>query len=406
MHYSKVSDWLAQIPSQTIASPASKKRPFISPPMSTASTPSRKRQRRRDRTETDDRDEDIDSNIDIEDATPRQIRRPASSLTASGTSSSAQSAGGSSPRKQLHNLRLGHDGVETRTLDIEGDDTLPASLAVILGDINKATNRQRKLLPLIMRQQASDFFAGKPGAQQWDDDTLYDSSRDELGPTPSLEIVHAIVLRARDCDDDSLDENGWSQLVYWHILDGVAKDTPLLKLVPCSSASILSLYKIPATPSRMVDYVFAIDPIPADRTKMRELIADTYGLSINHTSFPALCERPIALSIEVKRTSDGADKAKLQLAVWLAAHWKKLRHMAGSELPEFLLAVWIQGHDWSLVVSTRNEQNTIIWTKLDFGHTRSSTGHGFSSIAWMWPRDEDCRRSVDTTQTYVGRHDQ
>lgn len=130
------------------------------------------------------------------------------------------------------------------------------------------------------------------------------------------------------------------------------------------------------------------------------------GQSINHTSYQGLCKRSIAISFKVKRTSNGADKAKLQLIVLLTAYWSKLQHMYDSqlELPEFLLAVWIQGTDWSLVVSTRRDQHTvsdpptahplvirgnvhsmrvcfrtnlscqIVWTKLDFGDTRSAIG--------------------------------
>lgn len=45
------------------------------------------------------------------------------------------------------------------------------------------------------------------------------------------------------------------------------------------------------------------------------------GKKFNYTDYDPLEERPIALSIETKKPSEGFDAAKLQLGVWEMAHW-------------------------------------------------------------------------------------
>lgn len=323
--------------------------------MSNASTPSRKRQR----TGAGAIDEGSDPNP--QDATPRQPR-PQPVLTASDTSSASASAsaqsGRSSPRKQLHNLRLADDGVYTRNLNLdEAEALLPPSLASLLYHISDTVTERRGLLPPSMRQQATELFAGTLKANAWSKEALYDATRDIIRPTGSLEFAQDILRRARECEDELYDEADWCQKVYIRILEAVTQDS-IFMVIPCSTAAILARYRLPTMPSRMIDYVIAIDPPPAEHAKIFNLVKKLYGYSINHTEFPPLCERPIAISFEVKRTSDAADKAKLQLAVWLGAHWKKLQDMS-HQLPDFLLAVWIQAHDWSLVVSTRTEQRIV-----------------------------------------------
>lgn len=355
MRQDRVQEWLQHVHSETVGTTPSKKRP-LTPPMSTTSTPSKKRRKR---------------GYDTEDDTPRPATRAQSTLSASETSSAA-SAGRSSPRKQLFNLRLVDDGIDVRDLNLDGDEPLPERLLSLLYGLDPAIERH-KILPLYLRQQAQEFFKGKQAARQWDKDQLYDTSREALGPTLPLEFVHQLVSDARKCGNMLLDEAGWSQLVYCPLLNAITRDISLFELLPCSTASILPLYRPGATTSRMIDLAIAVNPCETDNATIRALIKEDYGQSINQTGFPALCERPIAVSIEVKRTSDGADKARLQLAVWLAAQWKKLQNLS-DQLPDYLLAFWIQGHDWSLVVSTRENQRTVIWTKLELGSTSSCIG--------------------------------
>jgi hypothetical protein len=94
----------------------------------------------------------------------------------------------------------------------------------------------------------------------------------------------------------------------------------LFKLLPYSTALILPLYKLAITASRMIDFTITINPPLIESATIWGLIREDHGQSINQKGVPALFDKPVAISIEVKRTNNGANKAKLQLAVWLAAH--------------------------------------------------------------------------------------
>lgn len=116
---------------------------------------------------------------------------------------------------------------------------------------------------------------------------------------------------------------------------------------------------------------------------------------INHTNYFPLRERPIALSIETKTTGEGWDDAALQIGIWQAAHWNLLDNFRYDEVyeepseepseeesqgpsppnfPTFLPGIIIQGHDWNLVLATREDRKTKIWTKICIGSTNHVTG--------------------------------
>ncbi|SCO88953.1 uncharacterized protein FRV6_13081 [Fusarium oxysporum] len=102
-----------------------------------------------------------------------------------------------------------------------------------------------------------------------------------------------------------------------------------------------------------------------------------------------LCDKPIAISIETKKTGEDWEKAKLQMEVWMAAHWQflrnliKLRQRAAKELssirqaegdltsnpektwqlPDFMPGIIVQGDDWHLIITTPEGEKTIFWQK-------------------------------------------
>jgi hypothetical protein len=120
----------------------------------------------------------------------------------------------------------------------------------------------------------------------------------------------------------------------------------------------------------------------------------------NHTNHAFLSDRPIAVSIETKKTGEGWENARLQMEVWMAAHWQFLRKLLGLrrlaakqatsmknatesltldpeevwKLPEFLPGIIIQGHDWHLIITTPDGEKIAFWEKELFGHTSKSKG--------------------------------
>ncbi|RKL10794.1 hypothetical protein BFJ70_g16457 [Fusarium oxysporum] len=122
----------------------------------------------------------------------------------------------------------------------------------------------------------------------------------------------------------------------------------------------------------------------------------------NHTNLSPLSDNLIAVSIKTKKTGEGWENAKLQMEIWMAAHWQSLRKLldlrqrAANEsssmkqaegviapnseadkvwqLPKFMPGIIIQGHDWYLIITTPEGEKTIFWQKQSFGDTWSSKG--------------------------------
>jgi hypothetical protein len=86
------------------------------------------------------------------------------------------------------------------------------------------------------------------------------------------------------------------------------------------------------------------------------------ALCFNWTADRLLQQYPLAVSIETKRYGGNTAKGEQQLGIWHAAHWEFLASRAGAEPVDdlgFLPGVVVQGHTWSLVITTRRQATTV-----------------------------------------------
>jgi hypothetical protein len=180
-----------------------------------------------------------------------------------------------------------------------------------------------------------------------------------------------------------------------------------------TTASITAEYSRAPRSQKRVDFCVYIDPeqeddhevkdndkdkpadsTPAAREAVAALRARLPAGVINHTDYRPLRERPVAWSIETKKTGEGWDSATLQLGIWQSAHWSFLRDLVAMQghgtgtgtgtgtdadndvdaLPGFIPGLIIQGHDWHLVASTHDGDQTVLWQKLTLGSTSSTMG--------------------------------
>lgn len=184
-----------------------------------------------------------------------------------------------------------------------------------------------------------------------------------------------------------------------------------------TTASIISEYLDAGTfilPGKKVDFCLHIDPAADGREATRridQLRDNCPALCINHTDFAPLASRPVAVSIESKRrdAKQQASEARLQVSVWQAAQWNMLATLLGSDssrrqghgqLPSFLPAVIIDGHDWALIATTKEDRRTVLWAEAPFGSTRDVLGvykivYGLQVLAtwsrltfWPWYKQE------------------
>lgn len=228
-------------------------------------------------------------------------------------------------------------------------------------------------------------------------------------------------------------------------------------------ASILPNYGNPSA-NKKVDFCIFVNPSneptgssskPSSTaiSSIESLCLELPNESFNFTDFTPLERRPIALSIETKKPGEGWEGARLQLGVWLMAHWNFLAHLVemtdktrqeassinmqesaeslsldeenresstaktphGTEnnesptpLPEFLPGIIIQGHQWDLIITTFEGRRTTFWHKLPMGNTLDTKGiyklvHSLQilrgwveNVYWPWLRELVLRRACRT----------
>jgi hypothetical protein len=157
-----------------------------------------------------------------------------------------------------------------------------------------------------------------------------------------------------------------------------------VRFMPCTTAKILGTWRgSGAGSSKMIDFSFFIDPSGFDDTAVNAIESmrkSLPGLSINHTDYAPLHQRPIVLSIETKTTGHHLLDAEVQVGVWMAAHWQMLAGLARQQspqsgtlgtntddgeamldqaLPSFLPAIVVQGHEWHFIATTRTRECTV-----------------------------------------------
>jgi len=107
--------------------------------------------------------------------------------------------------------------------------------------------------------------------------------------------------------------------------------------------------------SKLVDYVMTIDSSFDFRNRVvTKLSSQRFVPSINQTSAEWIRFNPIAVSIETTRGAVDQDTAYVQLGMWTAAHFAKLRQLTqdrSAALPVLPL-VLVQGHEWKLMLAS------------------------------------------------------
>ncbi|KAJ3455925.1 hypothetical protein MRS44_017407 [Fusarium solani] len=223
----------------------------------------------------------------------------------------------------------------------------------------------------------------------------FEYQRKDLDYTPPPETIHKILHQAAFYNSRSSPEADWNAEVYHRVLEAALRPLQgpgvdqLVDFRLSTTAALIKEYHAPVSATKKVDFCIYVLPLGA----------------FNHTNLNSLSDRPIAVSIETKKTGEGWETAGLQMQVWSAAHWQFLRKflelrqrasdelsrigqqtigaaaadpepspIAGYELPDFLPDIIIQRHDWHLVITTGEGDKTIFWQKKTFGNTSSSKG--------------------------------
>ena len=304
-------------------------------------------------------------------------------------------------------MELHSDGIETRVLSLT-NPTLPLALSDLLVELERCSNGVG-VVSSDLQAEIKENAEQNPSFRVFSDFMFaFPADRDQLGLTPSLDDVDYLVEEAAECQATMQSESGWNMMVHHPLLHmavyGRRRRNQLVGFAPCTTAKIIREYLPTNLQAKMVDFCIYIMPETDDITfnatkRLRGVLPCNV---INHTDFPPLRSRPIAVSIETKRRG-GAQlaTAELQLGIWHAAQWKLLEDLVARSggsfdgLP-FLPAIVVQGHDWSFAATTREERNTVLWLERGFGSTSSHLGvyktiwglqrlaQWASNVYWPW----------------------
>ncbi|KAF5017480.1 hypothetical protein F66182_10585 [Fusarium sp. NRRL 66182] len=286
-----------------------------------------------------DRSSDDQDEAGLEEATPRpagalRLSPPrgapsnASSQTRSSTPSSA-----SCPKKHFAAMSLFETGFDFR--DLADTASQPKSLTEMCTYLKKL-RRGRGILGASSESKFARRELG-PGLDPefatftTDADYFFSAERDTLGSTPSPEDVMYILESAIECSSIMQAECCWNSQVHHPLLAlSLRQRTPgqtykqLIKVAPCSTASLIQEYKPLGAPNKKIDYCIFIDPkYDAENSAIAAQIDIVRHhlplLSINTTGEFSLLQRPLAIPIETRRPGEGWDGAALQESTWLGA---------------------------------------------------------------------------------------
>ncbi|KAM3500308.1 hypothetical protein MY10362_006504 [Beauveria mimosiformis] len=246
------------------------------------------------------------------------------------------------------------------------------------------------LLPAVLRSHPD--FQNDPRIRRhtWFDDTQLASAAtaDYAAALYNHKQLRRIVEKSIASANKYRSEAGWNNLVHTPMLEHAMLHVPHLEVEPIPSAQIMPAFRPllasgeqvplpssetsvsgrsgPATPARrsaaittsvqkMVDYALVLRPSDALQSLIdRFLRGEPWEKqSINQTRYEPLRAQPAPIFIETKTTSGTQDSANVQLGIWVAAWYERMRTVAAQAgIEERLLTlpvIQVVGGVWSVL---------------------------------------------------------
>lgn len=325
---------------------------------------------------------------------PLSPTRPTSQATSSSRDSNSRTTRSRSPIKRLGDFKLADVRVKMIAIGTPRY-SIPSGVKDLYRDLI-SISKGRGVIPMAVKDTAlaeledlvDDSNFGPSNGQ----DVEQLATRSSLDHHGLWERVHEILDAALECKNKELAEASWNSEVHSSILRLALRGWWQSKDIwycDITTAKIHDATLLPTAAtgakmqSKMVDYALVLDEPPdLCRGIISTLIAENKP-SINHTTMEALRFSPIAVSIETKRGAVDEDTACVQLAVWVTAHFARLRQLTNgngsTQLPVLPLVI-VQGFEWKLMfaeVKARTEkedEQTVIHNYLRLGDTNSVLG--------------------------------
>lgn len=131
-------------------------------------------------------------------------------------------------------------------------------------------------------------------------------------------------------------------------------------------------------PGRVIDFVVALEPDAVIKQAWHKLqpLPGEHIKAWNHAT-RTLRENPIAFNVETKGPNKSWTDGKSQIAIWTDAwlHRVSLLPQAGHVIgdgawPAIPLLI-AQGHDWHLLIISKDGEKTVVWDQIAVGSSRN-----------------------------------
>ncbi|KAH6977658.1 hypothetical protein EDB80DRAFT_738227 [Ilyonectria destructans] len=312
-----------------------------------------------------------------------------------------------SPVKSGNSLMVMEKPVYHELLEDDELDRLPPDVLPLFLSIQDITIEHKSFLPSEIKQhlkplipRAKDDWFHRPN-----DVSIPDSTCNAL-PSPAdmalaeLNTLREIKAEAKICQLSGDSELSWNISVHAPILRHALSTHPTVRVQPSMSAKIATPFAPPTggrgggsvIESKMIDFSLILwlnrgRPHCAPEDKVSEADARLIGAiaervwaqpgdcqTVNQTMFPPLQFAPIACNIETKISTSSED-AQLQLSVWTAAWYERMRQLLPADGPMVSLPlINVVGHDWKISFASVKEERIEIIGEHLIGDTRTMQG--------------------------------
>jgi len=204
--------------------------------------------------------------------------------------------------------------------------------------------------------------------------------------------LHEVLAASERCGYWNRSEAAWNLLVHWPMLKIALSSLDYVSAELVTSAEILtpfvpevrtpggSMSQVPIlAQSKIVDFAIVLQPPheneePPSYTLVQGLPFDERTL--NQTDYGPLKYFPAPVPVETKTTRGDLEDAKVQLGVWVAAWFRRIRLLPHrtDEATIPVPMITVDGAKWAVYYACEREDKIIIYGPLDLGDTNTIDG--------------------------------
>ncbi|KAK2666918.1 hypothetical protein RAB80_017339 [Fusarium oxysporum f. sp. vasinfectum] len=313
---------------------------------------------------------------DIQDNPFDNDRTPTPSL------SSASSNGRSLSPVKKSTLQLLEKPVYFVPIDDDAIRQLPEDILATYDRITEVVDDRINLLPRAVEEELRSMYRQSKLRPHY-----FFSHDDNKTPIHIQELaaLRKIEQAAKTCQVEEASEAAWNVEVQGPLLELALEPFPSLSRDILTQARISRPF-VPEmkaashydfTRTKMIDWGIRLHPSQSTTARIQEILLPLpeNQRSINQSTYGPVRFDPIAVSIETKTANGGAEEARLQLGVWVAAWHQRIRTlMRPNQAIVTLPLILVLEHKWQLLFACDRGSHIDIVESVDIGDTKGLMG--------------------------------